>query len=61
MEEMVRRAARTRPDLADDAARFLALYHRDRFGASPLPPGDVREAARLAGLLLQRTSQTHAG
>ena len=48
LEEMMREAVRDRPSLDGDAARFLALYHRDRFGAFPLPPPETREAGRLA-------------
>jgi len=48
LEEMMREAVRNRPSLDGDAARFLALYHRDRFGAFPLPPPEAREAGRLA-------------
>ncbi len=51
VEEMLRRAAAAAPDLSDSVSRFLELYHRDRFGAFPLPPGEFREAARLAGRL----------
>jgi transglutaminase-like putative cysteine protease len=50
-EEMLHRASRRKPDLSAAASRFLALYHRDRFGAFPLPPDEFREAARLAGRL----------
>ena len=48
LEEMLRRASQRRQDLSEAACRFLALYHRDRFGAYPLPPAESREAARLA-------------
>ncbi|HSL91312.1 MAG TPA: DUF3488 and transglutaminase-like domain-containing protein, partial [Candidatus Limnocylindrales bacterium] len=48
LEEMLHRAAEGKPELFAAASRFLALYHRDRFGAFPLSPGDFREAARLA-------------
>lgn len=48
LEEMLHRASRRKADLSAAASRFLALYHRDRFGASPLPPAEFREAARLA-------------
>lgn len=48
LEEMMREAVRNRPSLDGDAARFLALYHRDRFGAFPLPAPEAREAGRLA-------------
>jgi hypothetical protein len=50
-EEMLLRASLRKPDLSAAASRFLALYHRDRFGPFPLPPADFREATRLAGLL----------
>jgi hypothetical protein len=42
---------RPRPDLSADAARFLGLYHRDRFGPAPLPPEAREEAFRLANQL----------
>jgi len=48
LEEMLAAAVRSRPDLSDAAARFLGLYHRDRFGPSPLPPEARAESFRLA-------------
>ena len=51
LEEMLLRAAGQKPALAGDASRFLALYHRDRFGPFPLPAAEFREAARLADRL----------
>ncbi len=48
LEETLTTALRTRPDLSVDAARFLGLYHRDRFGAAPLRPEAREEASRLA-------------
>jgi protein-glutamine gamma-glutamyltransferase len=51
LEETLTAAVRSRPDLSGDAARFLDLYHRDRFGPSPLPPETREEAFRLANRL----------
>ena len=51
VEAALTAAVRRRPDLAADAARFLGLYHRDRFGPAPLPPGTREEAFRLADRL----------
>jgi len=51
MEEMMRGAMESRGSIEADASRFLALYHRDRFGAFPLPPEEFREAGRLAARL----------
>ncbi|RJP21068.1 MAG: DUF3488 domain-containing protein [Deltaproteobacteria bacterium] len=48
MEEMIGAAVASRPDLAEDAARFLPLYHRDRFGPVPLTPPLREEAFRRA-------------
>jgi hypothetical protein len=48
LEEMLHRASQRKADLSAAASRFLALYHRDRFGAFPLPPAEFREASRLA-------------
>jgi hypothetical protein len=48
---MLLRASTREPALAGDASRFLALYHRDRFGPFPLSPAESREAVRLAGRL----------
>jgi hypothetical protein len=51
LEETLTAAVRSRPDLSGDAACFLDLYHRDRFGPSPLPPETREEAFRLANRL----------
>ena len=51
LEETLAAAVRSRPDLSGDAARFLSLYHRDRFGPAPLPPKAREEAFRLADRL----------
>ncbi len=51
LSDMVRSAANLRPELRAEAARFLDLYHRDRFGPLPLSEAEAREAARLAGRL----------
>jgi hypothetical protein len=48
LEETLTAAVHSRPDLSDDAARFLGLYHRDRFGPASLPPEERKEAFRLA-------------
>ena len=56
MEDMVAAAVRSRPDLAEDAGRFLSLYHRDRFGPGPLPPATRMEAFRRADRLRKRIS-----
>ena len=48
LEETLTAAVRSRPDLSEDAARFLGLYHRDRFGPTPLPAETREEAFRLA-------------
>ncbi|MBE0602269.1 MAG: DUF3488 domain-containing protein, partial [Deltaproteobacteria bacterium] len=56
MEEMVEAAVRTRPDLSEDASRFLTLYHRDRFGPAPLPPETRSEAFRSADRFRKRLS-----
>ncbi|HEY3489601.1 MAG TPA: transglutaminaseTgpA domain-containing protein [Candidatus Deferrimicrobiaceae bacterium] len=48
---MLAAATAGRPELADDRARFCALYHRDRFGAAPLPAGLRAEALALADRL----------
>ena len=48
LEETLTVAVRSRPDLSEDAARFLGLYHRDRFGPAPLSPEARKEAFRLA-------------
>jgi len=51
LEETLTAAVRSRPALSADAARFLGLYHRDRFGPAPLPPEARNEAFRLANRL----------
>lgn len=51
MEAMLRLAAAAAPALEREAARFLLLYHRDRFGPGPLSQEDRREARRLADVL----------
>jgi len=51
LEETLTAATRSRPDLSADAARFLGLYHRDRFGPAPLPHEAREEAFRLANRL----------
>ncbi len=49
--EMVARATAGKPGLEDDASRFTALYHRDRFGAVPLSADLRAEAFGLADRL----------
>ncbi len=56
LEETLNAAMRSRPDLSEDAARFLGLYHRDRFGPAPLPPEARAEAFRLAKRLKRSIS-----
>jgi transglutaminase-like putative cysteine protease len=56
LEETLTAAARSRPGLSEDAARFLGLYHRDRFGPEPLPPEAREEAFRLANRLRRAIS-----
>jgi hypothetical protein len=51
LEETLAAAVRSRPALSEDAARFLGLYHRDRFGPAPLPPEGREEAFLLADRL----------
>ncbi|HEY6096964.1 MAG TPA: transglutaminase-like domain-containing protein, partial [Candidatus Deferrimicrobium sp.] len=51
LEEALIAAVRPRPDLSADAARFLGLYHRDRFGPAPLSREAREEAFRLANRL----------
>ena len=51
LEDMLAEAAGKIPPLLPDAARFLSLYHRDRFGPGPLSSGESAEAGRLADLL----------
>jgi hypothetical protein len=56
LEETVAAAVRARPELSEDAARFLALYHRDRFGPLPPPPGVQAEAFDRANRLRRMLS-----
>jgi hypothetical protein len=56
LEETLTAATRSRPELSEDAARFLCLYHRDRFGPASLPPEARTEAFRLAKLLKREIS-----
>ena len=51
LEDTLTTAVRSHPSLSDDAARFLGLYHRDRFGPAALPPEAREEAFRLANRL----------
>ena len=60
LEETLTVAVRSRPDLSEDAARFLGLYHRDRFGPAPLPPEAREEAFRLANRLTRAISAAGA-
>ncbi len=53
-EEYLREAAERTPDLLPETARFLSLYHRERFGPHPLPAEESAEAGRLADLLRRR-------
>jgi transglutaminase-like putative cysteine protease len=59
--EMVDAAVRSRPDLSVDAARFLALYHRDRFGPAPLDRAMQAEAFGRADRLRRMLSATDSG
>jgi transglutaminase-like putative cysteine protease len=56
LQETLTAAIRSRPDLSEDASRFLRLYHRDRFGPAPLAPEAREEAFRLASRLRQGIS-----
>jgi transglutaminase-like putative cysteine protease len=58
LEETLTAAVRSRPDLSADTARFLGLYHRDRFGPAPLPPEAREEAFRLANRLGRAITDT---
>ena len=60
LEETLTAAVRSRPDLSADAARFLGLYHRDRFGPATLPPDAREEAFRLANRLKRGISDAGA-
>ncbi|MGA6992981.1 MAG: DUF3488 and transglutaminase-like domain-containing protein [Candidatus Deferrimicrobiaceae bacterium] len=53
-EEYLREAAERTPVLLPETARFLSLYHRERFGPYPLPAEESAEAGRLADLLRRR-------
>ena len=53
-EEMLRESAERSPALLPETARFLSLYHRERFGPCPLPAEESAEACRLADLLRRR-------
>lgn len=57
LEEMLDLAVKGSPFLAEEAARFLRLYHRDRFGPCPLPEEESRESARLADRLRRGLSR----
>jgi transglutaminase-like putative cysteine protease/uncharacterized protein (DUF58 family) len=58
LEETLAAAVRSHPDLSEDAARFLGLYHRERFGPTPLLPDTREEAFRLANRLGRAISNT---
>lgn len=60
LEETLAAAVRSRPDLSEDAARFLGLYHRDRFGPAPIAPDAREEAFRLADRLRRGISAAGA-
>ena len=60
LEETLTAAVRSRPGLSGDAARFLGLYHRDRFGPAPLSPEARNEAFRLAKRLGRAVTDTGA-
>ena len=60
LEDMLSEAAGKIPSLLPDAARFLSLYHRDRFGPGPLSSGESAEAGRLANLLRRGLFRTGA-
>ena len=60
LEEMLDRAVQGSPLLAEEAGRFLRLYHLDRFGPRPLPEEESREAARLAVRLRRGLSRPGA-
>jgi transglutaminase-like putative cysteine protease len=60
LEDMLLEAAGNIPPLLPDVARFLSLYHRDRFGPGPLSSGESTEAGRLADLLRRDLSRTGA-
>jgi transglutaminase-like putative cysteine protease len=59
--EMLDNAVRSRPELSEDAARFLALYHRDRFGPAPLARAAQAEAFGRADRLRRRLSAPASG
>ncbi|MDX1815017.1 MAG: DUF3488 and transglutaminase-like domain-containing protein [Thermodesulfobacteriota bacterium] len=50
-EELLRESAERTPVLLPETARFLSLYHRERFGPCPLTAEESAEAGRLADLL----------
>jgi len=60
MEGMLRAAARSRPDLSGDVGRFLALYHRDRFGPRPLSAPAREEAFGLATRIRREVASSGA-
>ncbi|MGW8285052.1 MAG: transglutaminase family protein [Candidatus Deferrimicrobiaceae bacterium] len=53
-EELLRESAERTPVLLPETARFLSLYHRERFGPCPLTAEESAEARRLADLLRRR-------
>jgi transglutaminase-like putative cysteine protease len=53
-EELLRESAERTPVLLPETARFLSLYHRERFGPRPLTAEESAEAGRLADLLRRR-------
>ena len=53
-EELLRESAERTPVLLPETARFLSLYHRERFGSCPLTAEESAEACRLADLLRRR-------
>jgi len=61
MESMLEAAVAAHPDLAGDAARFLAAYHRDRFGPVPPDPQVRAEAFRRAERLGKTISPPATG
>jgi hypothetical protein len=60
LDAMIRAAAAGRPDLTASAGRFLALYHKDRFGVPELTREERREADRLAGRFRRGVSRPAA-
>jgi len=51
---LLRESAERIPVLLPETARFLSLYHRERFGPRPLSAEEAAEAGRLADLLRRR-------